>query len=878
MARVFNYKQKLYRLAWIVLATGMVWCSSLHPAAAAQVAPAPVTVTLDDNYPPYIFRADNGELKGILKDTWDLWSVRTGIPVRLQAMDWNQAILTMNTGQADVIDTIFETTPRKRIYDFSAAYAKIDVPIFFHESISGIVDAASLKGFNVSAKAGDACIDYLRKQGVTAITPYPSYEDIIRAAANNEVRIFCMDTPPAMYFLYKYGLEKTFRYSEPMYTGEFHWAVHKGDTALKKILEDGFAHISPEDRQRIEDKWLGTSSMLQSSLAFRYVAYVLLAIFAVALLLISWNLSLRRLVVGKTSELTRTLEALQEAKQESEDRLYHSNAILEAIPDLLFELDEEGRYLDYRASRLDLLAAPPEVLMGRTVAEILPPEAADTVMEALRQAAENGASYGTQICLELPGGEHWFELSAARTQPRPGKPITFIMLSRDITERKRAAAEIEQLAYFDALTQLPNRRLIFSRLRQALSASLRHHTYGALLFIDLDDFKTLNDTKGHKIGDLLLKEVALRLAHCVRVEDSIARLGGDEFVILLEELGPSMEEAASQAEGIAEKVLDRIRQPFPLDNLDHHATGSIGICLFSGQTESEDELLKRADAAMYRAKKSGRNTWCFFDPSMQATLEAKAKLEMELRRALPEGQFALYYQAQVDGTDTILGAEVLLRWLHPQQGMISPLQFIPLAEETGLIGPIGHWVLEEACRRLKQWQQDPLTRALILSINVSARQFRQVDFVQQVSHMLTRYDIEPSRLKLELTESLVLDNVADSIEKMHALKAVGVPFSMDDFGTGYSSLSYLKRLPLDQLKIDQSFVRDIVTDAGDAIIVQTIIGMAHNLGLDVIAEGVETMEQKEFLLRNDCSKFQGYLFSRPLPLAEFEALLPRRPA
>jgi EAL domain-containing protein (putative c-di-GMP-specific phosphodiesterase class I) len=310
-----------------------------------------------------------------------------------------------------------------------------------------------------------------------------------------------------------------------------------------------------------------------------------------------------------------------------------------------------------------------------------------------------------------------------------------------------------------------------------------------------------------------------------------------------------------------------------LDGFQHHCTASIGVSLFCGDGQDVGELLKSADAAMYAAKNTGRNALAFFDPAMQATLETRTELGNELRVALQQGQLQLYYQAQINSEHGLVGAETLLRWQHPERGMVSPAQFIPLAEDNGLIVPIGQWVLEQACTQLKSWQNHPLASALPLSVNVSARQFRQSDFVEQVRQCLQRSGIDPGQLKLELTESLVLDNVESVIDTMYALKALGVRFSMDDFGTGYSSLSYLKRLPLDQLKIDQSFVRDIVTDPGDAVIVKTIIGMAHNLGLEVIAEGVETEAQRQLLLDYDCRMFQGYLFSRPLPLAEFEALL-----
>jgi len=458
-----------------------------------------------------------------------------------------------------------------------------------------------------------------------------------------------------------------------------------------------------------------------------------------------------------------------------------------------------------------------------------------------------------------------------------GRVTHYVSTFSDITQNKQAEAEIQRLAYYDHVTQLPNRRLLLDRLGHALASSARDGRHGAILFIDLDHFKTLNDIRGHEVGDLLLKEVAQRLLACVHEGDSVARLGGDEFVIMLEGLSEDRRTAATQTEMVGEKIRDALGQPFVLDGAaDYRCTASIGVDLFSGHRDAIDDLLKHADVAMYQAKAAGRNAIHFFDPAMQATLEARATLEDDLRRALSLGQFELYYQAQVYGSGDVLGAEVLLRWNHPERGLVSPANFIPLAEETGLIVPIGHWVLETACHRLKLWERDAATAGLQLAVNVSPRQFRQPDFVDRVQAMLIRTGANPARLKLELTESVVLDNVSGTIDKMNALKAFGVAFSMDDFGTGYSSLSYLKLLPLDQLKIDRSFVRDIATDPGDAVIVRTIIGMAGSLGLKVIAEGVETEEQRDFLDHHGCPVFQGYLFSRPLPLAEFEVFLGNR--
>jgi len=443
----------------------------------------------------------------------------------------------------------------------------------------------------------------------------------------------------------------------------------------------------------------------------------------------------------------------------------------------------------------------------------------------------------------------------------------------DITDRKRAEAEIENLAFFDPLTRLPNRRLLLDRLHQALAASARTERQGALLFIDLDNFKTLNDTYGHDKGDLLLQQAAQRLGNCIRQSDTVARLGGDEFVVMLKDMSSNPAEAATQAEAVGTKVLAALKQPYQLAAVEHHSSASVGITLFGGSEDTVDELFKRADMALYQAKAVGRNAVRFFDPGMQAAMAARVALEVDLRQGLQQEQFVLHYQAQVNAQGQLTGAEVLARWQHPQRGMVPPMQFIGLAEETGLILPLGHWVLKTACLQLAQWASRPETAQLTLSVNVSARQFHQPEFVQEVLGLIERTGAPAQRLKLELTESLLVDDVDDIIAKMTELKARGVGFSLDDFGTGYSSLSYLKRLPLDQLKIDQSFVRDALTDPNDAAIARTIVALGQSLGLTVIAEGVETQAQRDFLWASGCFAYQGYFFGRPGPVAALDAFI-----
>jgi diguanylate cyclase (GGDEF)-like protein/PAS domain S-box-containing protein len=452
--------------------------------------------------------------------------------------------------------------------------------------------------------------------------------------------------------------------------------------------------------------------------------------------------------------------------------------------------------------------------------------------------------------------------------------VQYVAAFTDNTAHKKAENEIYRLAFYDALTGLPNRRLLLDRLSVALSASTRNQQYGALIFLDLDNFKTLNDTLGHYYGDMLLVEVAKRLKMSVREMDTVARLGGDEFVVLLEDLDADLQEASRKVAQIAEKLRVKIATPYQLNENTRHSSPSIGVCMFYRNQVSVDDLLKYADMAMYQAKNAGRNRVRFFDPHMQQLVETRALMEADLRSAITDNQLSLFYQVQLDQTMQPVGAEALLRWHHPTRGFVSPVDFIQIAEESSLILEIGDWVLETACQELARWSQHEKTRHLVLAINISAQQFMQSDFVEHVAEAVKAHQINPTCLKLELTESVALGGLDIVVTKMLALKhGIGVTLSLDDFGTGYSSLSYLKKLPFNQIKIDRSFVRDMLTDASDAMMVKNIIDMTHNFGMQVIAEGVETEPQLALLREYGCMSYQGYLFSKPLPAEEFEMLL-----
>lgn len=487
---------------------------------------------------------------------------------------------------------------------------------------------------------------------------------------------------------------------------------------------------------------------------------------------------------------------------------------------------------------------------------------------------KNTGSWAGEVWNRRKNGEVYPQYITITAVKSAGGIITnYVATFTDVTLRRQAEAEIHQLAFYDPLTNLPNRRLLLDHLNHAMAASARLGWTGALLYLDLDHFKVINDTRGHDIGDLLLQQIAGRLTSSVREGDTVARLGGDEFVVMLEELSVHVIEAAAQAEAVANKIRIALSQPYQLATHEYRSTTSIGVALFIGHNQSQEDLLKHADIALYQAKTAGRNTIRFFDPLMQDAINTRVLLENELHKALDQQQFRLYYQIQVNSSEHPIGAEALIRWLYPERGLISPFHFIPLAEETWLILPIGQWVLDTACAQLKTWEKDSRTRNLSISVNVSAKQLRQVDFVAQVQAAVRTHAINPMLLKLELTESILANNIEQIIITMIALQAIGVRFELDDFGTGYSSLQYLKQLPLYQLKIDQSFVREIATDSSDQAIIRTIIAMAESLNLDVIAEGVESEEQRELLMRSGCTHYQGYLFGKPVPIEQFDAAL-----
>ena len=585
-----------------------------------------------------------------------------------------------------------------------------------------------------------------------------------------------------------------------------------------------------------------------------------------------------RHAIADTDFITSTLQifasraSAEIERQLADIRIRHQASLLDKAQDAILVRDLDHRIIFWNKSAERLYGWSQLQALGQSI-ETLLYEDPTHFRHATQTVLEQGEWTGEIVQRHRDGSTIEVEGRWTLVRGDDGQPQSILAINTDIRQRKASEREIQRLAFYDALTGLPNRMLLMDRMHQALATAQRRQQGGALLFIDLDNFKTLNDTLGHDQGDLLLQQVAQRLNTCVRSVDTVARLGGDEFVVMLEELSPKPHELALHARGVGEKILAMLAVPYALQGYQYRSTPSIGIAPFTGEHTTVGELLKQADLAMYQAKTAGRNTLRFFDPDMQAVVTARAGLETDLRSALMQEEFLLHFQPQIHQSGRCVGVEALVRWAHPQRGMVSPAQFIPLAEETGLILPLGRWVLHTACKLLASWQSDPALSHLTMAVNVSSRQFRHASFVDDVARVLAITGAPSAQLKLELTESLLVEDMETTIATMAALRSHGVGFSLDDFGTGYSSLSYLKRMPLDQLKIDQSFVRDLLTDPNDAAIVDTIIGLSRSLGLEVIAEGVETPEQCALLARAGCQLYQGYLFSRALSVDVLDSFL-----
>ncbi len=821
--------------------------------SGATARPKVIRVAIDDDYPPFIMREDNGQLAGYLVDAWKLWARVTGVKVELLASDWQAAQVAMRSGKADVIDTIFRTPARLRTLDFTPAYASIPANIYTDKNLTGIADVASLRGFQVAVKAGDACEDSLRADGITDLVAYADYADIVNAAANGRVHVFCMDGPPATYLIVRANAERRIRQAFTLYTGDFHRAVHTGDHATAALVMQGFSAIPSWEWARLQDKWMGRS--LESA-GQRKLRYGLVISVAVILLLVAVVLTLRGLIKVRTADLVATRDKLQ--------------ATLDALPDLMFELDLEGRFHDTHTARTELLVAAPENLIGKTLEELFSADVVKIGLDALREANQTGTSSGAYK-IDLPDGTRWFEFTVARKPFIPGQQARFIVLSRDVTARKVAEERVNYLANFDTLTGLPNRAQLGEHLAYAISLAKRERHHIAVLFLDLDHFKDINDSLGHALGDRFIIEIAKRLRGALRDEDTLARLGGDEFIVML----PDVDGAGALQ--VANKLIDVVAQPARIDLHALTVTTSIGVSVFPEDGHDLDTLLKKADSAMYRAKRDGRNGAAFFTDAMQHDADRHLQILSSMRRAIEQGEFSVHYQPQISTQQrALVGAEALLRWTCPVLGVVPPDEFIPIAESSGLILQIGDWVLRQVVSQQRAWI-DAGHRVVPVAVNLSAVQFRQPLLSEHVAAVLRDQRLNPNLIELELTETVMMQDPSRAVALMNEIHGLGIGLSIDDFGTGFSSLSQLKKLRVNKLKIDKSFVQDIAVDHDDRSIVIAIIGMAKSMEMRTIAEGVESEDQLAFLREYGCDAFQGYLQSPAISADDF-ARLYLRPA
>ncbi len=871
MKRLFSHRSLLLLFTFIVAMACPVHANDAPPATPISLSDADrhwlrahpvIRIGIDANYAPYSFTGERGQVKGIVPEYLSLLENALGIRFEISSdLTWPQLMQAVRERRLDAVATVVRLPERETFMAFSRVYlttplvvmTRMDSPQL--ESLEELSRAriTLVTGYSASAQANDA---------IPGLHPYyvPTALDGLQAVASGTADAYIGVLGVNTFLAAQHGI------SNLKVNGAFdmkdngqRFGVRNDWPELAHLIDRALDSVPSEKQSEILSRWLPMQSgnlteLGPPSLASRLFPWLVIFSCIVAFgyfTALVWNRQLRRELDRRKVELERALG-------------------IAGMGD--WSLDIASGRIRWADELFRIAGRSPTALDWPTLRGWIHPDDREKHEDYLSQlaAAPQGAKLPPLIShlVRPDGSSRWLEISCATDFDAADRPLRHYGTALDITERKLAEDKIRSLAYFDSLTGLPNRRLLMDRLSQAVSASKRSGEYGALIMLDLDRFKDLNDTQGHDVGDHLLVEVARRLTAHVRHEDTVSRLGGDEYIVIAEALATDASSAALEAGLIAEQCRQGLGEAFSLGNGDapYHCSTSIGITLFKGNEPGLDVLFKQADVALYQAKKAGRNTVRFFNTDMQSAIDSRMKMESALRRGLREEEFRLHYQPLVDRDGRRIGAEALLRWFPRDADPVSPALFIPVAEDTGLILPLGDWVLQTACEQLKRWGEDPQTREFTISVNVSARQFHQPQFVEQVVEQLKRSGVSPSRLKLELTESVVLERVDEVVARMQRLKSQGITFSLDDFGTGYSSLSYLKRLPLDQIKIDQSFVRDINHDRNDAAIVRAILAIGQSLGIAVIAEGVETEAQREQLIEYGCLGFQGYLFGRPVPI------------
>lgn len=843
----------LLRCVPLVLVASTLHATLLIPAETAMKT---VRVGVYANAPK-IFLSQDGQPTGILGDLLMAMAERERWRIVPVPCEWQACLQALQDGQIDLMPDVAFTEQRAKSFDFHSTPALLSWSQIYKHKGTPINTIPDLNGKRIAVVAGSVQAEFLETLlasfAVSAqLVLVDSFERGFERVSDGSLdavaanRFFGDLQAPA------YQLEPTAIVFQP---AQLFYAAAKGRHPEMLVAIDRYLKLW--QAQSDSPYRVALHRWMQAPQQFSMPAYVwwslagLLAALVLALLASVW---LRRKVAQQTAHL-----------RNSEARL---NTILNGVDASIYIKDPQLRYQYANSKVCELFGLPLNQVIGKTDNVFFDAATATKLRMNDLRVIERGERVEEEEVNRSANGEvtHSFISVKLPLRDTDGRIYALCGISTDITRRKQAEEAIHQLAFYDPLTGLPNRRLLQDRVQQLLGALSRAPHGVALMFIDVDNFKDINDTLGHDMGDALLRQMAQRMRECIRAQDTLARQGGDEFVVMLVDLAEQPEEAAREAQQVAQKILYRLSEPYTLDSRQHQGSVSIGVALVDAQASSREELFKQADLAMYQAKAAGRNTVRFFNPAMQAQVMARTSLEADLRWALQHEEFVLFYQPQVDALGQTLGFEALVRWQHPMRGMVPPGDFISVAESCGVIVPLGRWIMQTACQQLVTWASRSSLNAWTIAVNVSAQQFRQADFVAQVQAVLVQTGANATRLELELTESQLLDDVPGVIAKMDALRALGVRLSLDDFGTGYSSLAMLKRLPLNQLKIDQAFVRDMLVDPQDAAIIRAIITMGESLSLNVIAEGVEVVEQRDALLALGCHHFQGYLFGRPQPI------------
>ena len=840
-------------------ARAALWLLAL--LAMALAAPARMAIARDVRIgvyenPPKIFMQQGKQPAGILIDLMQRIADQEGWQLKFIPCQWQQCLAAVAGGELDLLPDVAYSSERAEVLDFHATPALFSWSLIYRHRDVTINSLFDLSGKRVALLRGSVQQTYfnelLRHSSVqVTFVPADTLAEAFRMASSGQADAAIANKYFGDFAAHGNGLRDTPIVFQPV---RLFYASGKGRNG---DLLDAIDRRLAEWQADPHSFYFDTLRHWQHGGATRIPPAVWWAMGGVMLLLLC--------AFGAAAYLRREVAARTLALRRSEQSLRIAATVFQS-QEAMFVTGPDRKVIEVNQAYTEMTGHVPDTLPERTIPPFTLEDSDLDQRASMWETVERKGRWQSEIWTRKQGGEHfaaWLTVTAVKAPD--GSTSHYVGTQTDITERKLLQDQAMRLAFYDPLTDLPNRRLLLDRIEHALAMNARHGRVGALLFIDLDNFKDLNDTLGHEVGDQFLQQIAQRLSHSSREADTIARLGGDEFVILMEDMGMSEEAATQQSHVAARKVLAAVTQSYALSGGNHHTTCSIGIALFNGAGLSAQDLLRRGDLAMYQAKKAGRNTLCFFQPEMESALTLRTSLELDLREAVASNQLMLHYQPQFDAECRMTGAEALLRWQHPRRGAVPPGLFIPVAESSGLILPIGAWVLRQACLQLAQWRGDALLSRLQIAVNVSARQFRDAGFVKQVTDLLGQHGIQPSRLKIELTETMMIEDIEDTIAKMRLLRDLGVCFALDDFGTGYSSLSYLKRLPLDQLKIDQSFVADILTDPNDAVIARSVVALGKALGLGIIAEGVETAEQRDFLATIGCHHYQGYLFARPGP-------------